>query len=90
MLKFGEEARETATFVKNMDHFFDCFNVSSFTAGKLKRKHFLAPYRSSRDFQFKVCYVCICMVFANFYLCNILCLVPGRTYMLLGPVEDFR
>ena len=54
MLKFGDKARETATFIKNMDRFFDCFNVSSFTAGKEKQKPFLAPYYSSSDFRFKV------------------------------------
>ena len=60
MLKFGEDACETANFVEKMDRFFDCFNVSSFTAGKEKRKPFLAPYRSSNDFQFKVIY-CVFM-----------------------------
>ena len=47
MLKFGDKAHETANFIKNMDRFFD---VSSFTAGKEKRKPFLAPYYSSSDF----------------------------------------
>ena len=54
-LKFGDSARETIKFVRNMDHFFDCFNVSSFTKGKESRKCFLAPYRKDNDFRMKVC-----------------------------------
>ncbi|XP_065906892.1 uncharacterized protein [Dysidea avara] len=45
-----------------MDHFFDCFNVSSFTKGKEKRKCFLSPYRKENDFRMEflkelVCYL---------------------------------
>ncbi|XP_065908884.1 uncharacterized protein [Dysidea avara] len=50
-LKFGEVARETVKFIRHMDHFFDCFNVSSFTKGKEKRKCFLSPYRKENDFR---------------------------------------
>ena len=50
----GEEAQGTAEFVKMFDHFFDCLNVNSFTAGKHKRKHFQNPYRSPSDFRLKV------------------------------------
>ena len=50
----GEEAQGTAEFVKMFDHFFDCLNVNSFTAGKHKRKHFQDPYRSPSDFRLKV------------------------------------
>ena len=32
----------------------DCLNVSSLSKGKLKRKPFLQPYRSSNDFRLKV------------------------------------
>ena len=53
-LKFGEVARETVKFICHMDHFFDCFNVSSFTKGKEKRKCFLSPYRKENDFRMEV------------------------------------
>ena len=53
-LKFGEVARETIKFIRHMDHFFDCFNVSSFTKGKEKRKCFLSPYRKENDFRMEV------------------------------------
>ncbi|XP_065907422.1 uncharacterized protein [Dysidea avara] len=61
-LKFGEVARETIKFIRHMDHFFDCFNVSSFTKGKEKRKCFLSPYRKENDFRMEflkelVCYL---------------------------------
>ena len=50
----GEYAQGTAHFVKMMDHFFDCLNVNSFTAGKCKRKPFQNPYRSGSDFRLRV------------------------------------
>ena len=53
-LKFGDFARETIKFIRNMDRFFDCFNVSSFTKGKESRKCFLSPYRKDNDFRMKV------------------------------------
>ena len=53
-LKFGDSACETIN-VRNMDHFFDCFKVSSFTKGKESRKCFLSPYRKDNDFRMKVC-----------------------------------
>jgi len=53
-LKFGEAARETVKFIRFMDHFFDCFNVSCFTKGKEKRKCFLSPYRKDNDFRMEV------------------------------------
>ena len=49
----GEEAQGTAQFIMMFDHFFDCLNVNSFTAGKHKRKPFQDPYRSSSDFRLK-------------------------------------
>ena len=50
----GEEAKGTAHFVMMFDHFFDCLNVNSFTAGKQKRKPYQDPYRSASDFRLKV------------------------------------
>ena len=45
----SEDAFETAYFIGKMDKFFDVFNVSSFSEGKLKRKVFQQPYRSPID-----------------------------------------
>ena len=50
----GEHAIETANFIEKMDKFFDCFNVSTFTAGKYQRKQFLDPYCSKTDFRLTV------------------------------------
>ena len=54
LLTGGEKTHETAKFIRKVDQFFDCLNVSSFDEGKLKRKPFLQPYRSLSDFQLKV------------------------------------
>ena len=67
----GENAIETATFIEKMDKFFDCFNVSTFTAGKHQRKPFLAPYRSKTDFRLDVSnlfkkFNYLCMYFYSF------------------------
>ena len=48
------EAEETIRFVRMFDRFFDCLNVSSFTAGKFSRKAFRSPYQCSTDFRLKV------------------------------------
>ena len=45
---------ETVKFVKMMDHFFDCLNVTNLVTGKQKRKPFQDPYRSEEDFRLKV------------------------------------
>ena len=50
----GEEALETASFIEMVDKMFDALNVSSLSKGKLKRKPFLQPYRSSNYFRLKV------------------------------------
>ena len=54
MLTGGDEASETALFVSQMDKFFDCLNVNSYTRGKNARKPFMDPYRSKDDFRLKV------------------------------------
>ena len=54
MLTGGGKAFETAYFIAKMDKFFDCFNVSSFTAGRKKRKPFVQPYHSANDFRLTV------------------------------------
>lgn len=54
MLTRQRSAFETAYFIDKMDKFFDCFNVSSYTAGKRNRKPFLQPYRSVDDFRLTV------------------------------------
>ena len=50
----GKAAFETAYFLEKMDKFFDCLNVSSYTAGKRHRKPFQQPYHSSEDFRLLV------------------------------------
>ncbi len=50
LLTGGTEASETAKFVDMFNNFFDCFNVSSFDAGKKQRNPFKAFYRSATDF----------------------------------------
>lgn len=54
MLTGGGIAFETAYFVGKMDKFFDCLNVSSYTAGMRSRKPFQQPYRSAGDFRLTV------------------------------------
>ena len=54
LLTGGDEVTETAHFISLIDKFFDCFNVSNFNAGKLKRKVFQDPYHSADDFRVKV------------------------------------
>ena len=59
---FGkEETEETMRFVVTFDKFFDCFNVSTFKAGKHSRNAFKSPYYSSNDFRLKVVCVCVCV-----------------------------
>ena len=48
---FGDAAKETAKFVETADKLFDCFNVSSFSQGKKKRKAFQQPYRNKPNFE---------------------------------------
>ena len=55
ILTGGDEAAETATFLRYMDKFFDTLNVSSYDRGKMARKVFQNPYRSKDDFRIKVC-----------------------------------
>ena len=50
----GDEVSETVKFVRNMDRFFDCLNVSNFTTGYHKRKVYQNPYTSKNDFRLKV------------------------------------
>jgi len=54
LLTGGGKAFETFYFIAKMDKFFDCFNVSSYSAGKRNRKPFLQPYRSAEDFRLTV------------------------------------
>ena len=70
----GGEAFETAYFIQEMDKFFDCFNVSSYTAGKKSRKPFQQPCRSANDFWLTVCsdysimHCILNMLFSNQFL----------------------
>lgn len=72
---FGDEARETAKSVDQMDKFFDSFNVSSFDQGRKARKPFLKPYhkpksKDSEDSRFQVAtklYKCLLMY--HFSIC---------------------
>ena len=52
-------AFDTSYFIAKMDKFFDCFNVSSYLAGKRSRKPFLQPYRGPNDFRLTVRFLCI-------------------------------
>lgn len=63
----GDEAAETAKFVSMFDKMFDCLNVQTFSAGKLSRNCFKAPYQSSKDFHLKVNYVCVYMYIQYMY-----------------------
>lgn len=58
---------ETSYFIAKMDKFFDCFNVSSYSAGKRSRKPFLQPYRSANDFRLTVRF--------TFMICCALCVI---------------
>ena len=49
------QVQRTAEFVGIFDKFFDIMNVSNFSNGKMQRKVFKNPYRSSHDFRLKVC-----------------------------------
>ena len=60
------EAMETAWFIEKMNKFFDCFNVSSFVAGK-KRKPFQQPYRGADDFRLTV-RTSTCIIYINFII----------------------
>ena len=48
------ETEETAKFVDMFNKFFDCLNVSNFTAGIKSRNPFKSPYRKDTDFRLKV------------------------------------
>ena len=63
----SKEAMETAWFIEKMDKFFDCFNVSSFVAGKKKRKPFQQPYRGADDFRLTV-RTSTCIIYINFII----------------------
>ncbi|XP_064406741.1 uncharacterized protein LOC135351613 [Halichondria panicea] len=49
----GDEVAETITFVDKFNKLFNTLNVSSISAGKLKRNPFKDPYRSASDFRLK-------------------------------------
>ncbi len=61
----GDEVAETITFVDKFNKFFDILNVSSISAGKLKRDPFKDPYRSALDFRLKVKRAIIYTVFVK-------------------------
>lgn len=50
----GLKASGTAELFKIADNLFDCLNVRNLDEAKLKRKPFLSPYRSSKDWRLKV------------------------------------
>ena len=50
-LQGGPNSFETAYFMNN---FFDCLNVSSYSAGKRNRNAFQQPYLSPTDFRLEV------------------------------------
>ena len=40
----GKEVEETVRFIRMVDKFFDCLNVTNLVNGKRKRKSFQSPY----------------------------------------------
>ena len=50
----GDEASETAKFVRMMDRFFDCLNITNLTNGMHEQKSFQDPYTNANDFYLKV------------------------------------
>lgn len=48
----GEEAKETAKYIANMDRFFDCLNTRSLTEGIETQKDSLPPYTDMNDIRF--------------------------------------
>ena len=55
LLTGAEEAEQTAKFCDMFNKFFDCLNVSNFTAGQRSRNAFKSPYRKGKeDFRLKV------------------------------------
>ena len=51
----GMETEETAKFARMFNHFFDCLNVTNYSARMKERNPFKAPYRGPTDFRLKVC-----------------------------------
>ena len=49
-----DKTKETRLFIRLIDQFFDCLNVTNKLEGVLKRKEFRLPYTSPRDQRFKV------------------------------------
>ena len=55
---FGDpETKETETFVRQFDRFFDCMNVRNYSEGYQKRKEYLKPYTSPDDSRLQVIYI---------------------------------
>ena len=48
-------ATKTREFIRLVDQFFDCLNVSQTFAGKKALKPALDPYKSDTDWRFEVC-----------------------------------
>ena len=64
-----EQATETAKFASMIDKFFDCLNVSNFTAGHHSRNAFKYPYWSPKDFRLQVLFYVLCdMHYIDMYL----------------------
>ena len=51
----GDEVSETIKFIRYMDKFFDCLNVTNLESGYHHKKRFQEPYFSSKDIRLKVC-----------------------------------
>ena len=54
MVTSGPEDEETWKFIENMDKFFDCYNVSSYSAGKKALKEFQKLYSKPTDCRLNV------------------------------------
>ena len=49
----GDQASETARFVRMVDQFFDAMNVHNYTHGLYARKPYQMPYISPKDMRLK-------------------------------------
>ena len=49
-----EHTQATQQFIRHMDQFFDCFNVTNTFEGQKSRKPSLFPYRTIDNWRFEV------------------------------------
>jgi len=57
LLTGGSDAFETSLFIRKVDKFFDCLNVTSYRKGIKTRKPFQKPYFKKGDSPLKVKFI---------------------------------